>query len=137
MPVRDNSGKSQTREKKSFQQKSLPKAHLQPHISSGSIENYVRKHVVEIAEGKFPDNKGLEWTIHGFERESEFIYVEVEPVPPEAGYQRFKFVVTSGKSGGVEVVAIYCLEEGVYSLLSSAPGFRKLLPKRLDSGTHI
>ncbi|NIS74361.1 MAG: hypothetical protein GTO08_03605 [Deltaproteobacteria bacterium] len=96
------------------------------------MEDYVREHIVEIAEENFPDNPGLEWNIHGFEYRDGLTIVEVEPEPDEAGYSRFKFVVSSPKGGDVEVDAIYCLKDGVYSLLCHSYGSEGRFPQLLD-----
>ncbi len=83
-------------------------------------ESYLREKIVWIAEDEFPDNTGLEWTIHGFEHSGEFTLVELEPKPDEVGYSRFKFVVSFENPSSPLVIATYCLEDGKYSLLSSS-----------------
>jgi hypothetical protein len=96
------------------------------------LEEYVSEHIVEIAEGIFPDNLGLAWIIHGFEHRDNLTYVEVEPKPDEVGYSRFKFVISSPRPGDVNVIAGYDLTDGTYSLLFTAPGFNKKFPEQLD-----
>ena len=133
VPNVDNSGAGPATKKKPPRKKPGAGMALQLHPGSGDMENYAQEHIVEIAEMQFPDNTGLEWIIHGFEHRDDFTYVEVEPVPQEVGYPRFKFVLTPARAGGAVAIATYCLEDNIYKLLSYTPGYGDQLPKQLES----
>jgi hypothetical protein len=128
LPIQDNSGEPPDKKRKPRKE---PDISPPPGIYRGpqELEKYVREHIVEIAEEQFPDNPDLEWNIHRFEYRDGLTIVEVEPETDEVGYSRFKFVVSPTESGDVDVDAIYCLKDGVYSLLSTSYGLKKKLPK--------
>lgn len=97
------------------------------------IEAYVRGHIVELAEEQFPDNKGLQWTVHKFQHREdvELTFAEVEPHPDEVGYPRFQFAFLTASGGPPKQVATYCLQSGKYTLLSTSRGAPTNLPKEL------
>ncbi|MEE8574908.1 MAG: hypothetical protein V3T30_05800 [Thermodesulfobacteriota bacterium] len=100
------------------------------YFGPAEMEAFVRENITDIADCEFPDNTGLTWKILGFTHREGMAYAEVEPSPGEVGYDRFKFVL--GVSGGKpHVMATYCLEDNVYTLLCTSPKLKKKLPKEL------
>ena len=126
LPARDASGEPTGRKRQSAEKPP------EPAVPSTAEETWVREHIVELAESQFPDNRGLDWIIHGLSHRGDLILVEVEPVPDEVGYPRFQLAVAGGRDGEAEVVGVYCLEGGELTLLSSSRGWRKKLPRRLQ-----
>lgn len=102
-------------------------------LNPSEVEDYVRAHVVEIAEDQFPDNVGLQWTVLGFQHREDLglVFVEVEPSPDEVGYPRFQFALQASHAGPPKRVATYCLDAGHYTLLSTSPGAPRSVPKQL------
>jgi hypothetical protein len=102
-------------------------------LSPSEVEDYVRAHVVEIAEDQFPDNVGLQWTVLGFQHREDLglVFVEVEPRPDEVGYPRFQFALQASHAGPPKRVATYCLDAGHYTLLSTSPGAPRNVPKQI------
>lgn len=97
------------------------------------IETFIREHITDIGTAAFPDNADVEWLVHGFSHGPQLVLAEVEPQPDEVGYPRFKLGFVSISGGEPQHVATYCLEDGAYSLLSTAPGAPRNLPRHLES----
>jgi hypothetical protein len=97
------------------------------------IEGYVRDHIVEIAEEQFPDNRGLQWIVYGFQHREDLglVFAEVEPRPDVVGYPRFQFAFLTPRTPPPKQVAAYCLESGKYTLLSKSGDAPRNLPKQL------
>ncbi|KAB2834497.1 MAG: nuclear transport factor 2 family protein [Candidatus Brocadia sp.] len=82
-------------------------------------EAFLKDNIVSLAEAEFPDNKGLQWKILGFEHKAHLTYVEVEPTPASIGYPRLKFAITFKNPETPRVIGTYCFKDGQYSLLST------------------
>jgi hypothetical protein len=97
------------------------------------IEDYVRDHLVEIAEEQFPDNVGLRWTLHRFQHREDLglVLAEVEPDPSEVGYPRFQFAFRTSGGGPPKHIATYCLDGGVFTLLSTSGWGARGVPRQL------
>lgn len=98
------------------------------------IEDYVGDHIVQIAEEQFPDNRGLEWIVCGFQHREDrgLAFAEVEPRPNVVGYPRFQFVFQTSRTAPPKHAATYCLESGKFTLLSTSRDTPSNLPKQLD-----
>ena len=81
-------------------------------------ELFVKDNIVRLAETEFPDNKGIQWNILGFEHNAHLTYVEVEPIPATVGYPRLKFVVSFKNPEMPRIIGIMCFKDGQYSMLS-------------------
>jgi len=92
-------------------------------------EQYLRDHIVTIAEEMFPDDIGIEWLIHGFDHKKSLSYVEVEPVPNSDDCDRFKFAISFANPNSPETMAVHAREDGHYSLLSSTDSYIDPSPK--------
>jgi hypothetical protein len=99
--------------------KSQPVGPSRP-LDPSEAEAWVRANLTRIAEAHFPDNPDLEWRIHGLEHRDGLLFAEVEPTPDEVGYPRFQFVFSRGDASEVGHIATYCLEGGIYTLLSTS-----------------
>jgi len=87
-------------------------------------EDYLKTHIVAIAEEAFPDNLGLEWIVRGFVHRGDFTVVEVEPQPDEVGYTRFKLVQSfANPQKPKHNIACYCFEDGKWQLLFGDSAF--------------
>ena len=82
-------------------------------------ELFLKDNIVRLADAEFPDNKGIQWNILGFEHKAHLTNVEVEPTPATVGYPRFKFVVSFKNPEMPRVIGIFCFKDGQYSLLST------------------
>ncbi len=131
LPVQDSSGAPPDKKRKP-RKKAEPLAPINAYRGPQKLEDYVREHIVELMEENFPDNPDLEWTVHGFEYRDGMTIVEVEPESDETGYSRYKFVITSTKTGDVYVDATYCFKDGIYSLLCHSLGSGSRYPDHLD-----
>ena len=96
-------------------------------------EDYIRRHLVRIAEAQFPDNPGLEWAVLGFRHREDLgvLLAEVEPRPDEVGYPRFQFAFLVASDPPTHV-ATYCFESGRYALLSTGRGAPRGLPPEVE-----
>ncbi|HEX9880578.1 MAG TPA: hypothetical protein VGB25_10320, partial [Candidatus Binatia bacterium] len=103
-----------------------------PYFGPAEIEAYVREHANEIGREMFPDNAEVKWTVRGFTHGSKVVLAEFEPDSEEVGYPSFKFGFIGGNSKTPNHVATYCLEEGVYTLLSTGRGAPSGLPRVLE-----
>jgi hypothetical protein len=102
------------------------------YFGPAEIEAYVREHATQLGRETFPDNPDVKWIVHGFAHMRELILAEVEPEPAEIGYPRFKFGFVGGRAVSPKHVATYCLESGAYTLLCTAQGAPRDLPRRLE-----
>jgi len=100
------------------------------YFGPAEIEAYVRQHATEIGKETFPDNPDVKWIVHGFTHTHQLILAEVEPDSAEVGYPRFKFGFVG--AAPPKHVATYCLESGTYTLLCTAQGAPRDLPRRVD-----
>ena len=106
-------------------------------------EAWLRREMQHLGAEWFPDDRQCDWLVHGFEHRGALTLVEVEPRPPTVGYPRFKFVASfaaadsdrvspataeSGRCEDPDILAVYCLQNGRYSLLGTAPGAKERLP---------
>lgn len=82
-------------------------------------EIFIRENIVDLAEESFPDSVGLAWIIHQIQHKDATTYVEIEPDPPEAGYERFVLAITFRDPEDPEVLGIYCWDNEEYQLLAS------------------
>lgn len=82
-------------------------------------ELFLRDNIVRLAELEFPDNKGIQWIILGFEHKAHLTHVEVEPAPANLDYPRFKFVVSFKNPETPRVIGMFCLKDGQYILYSA------------------
>ena len=81
-------------------------------------EQYVREHIVSIAESAFPDNIGNDWLIHDLIVHPGKIEVEVEPIPDNVGYPRFRFFIEFDAPDKPNITECYCLDaSGEWDLL--------------------
>ena len=82
-------------------------------------ESFLKDNIVQLAEAEFPDNKGIQWNILGFEHKAHLTHVEAEPNPSTVGYPRFKFAVSFKNPEMPRVIGVFCFENGQYSLLGA------------------
>ena len=82
-------------------------------------ESFLKDTIVQLAEAEFPDNKGIQWNILGFEHKAHLTYVEAEPNPSTVGYPRFKFAVSFKNPEMPRIIGTYCFKDGQYSLFST------------------
>ncbi len=73
-------------------------------------EQYIRDNISSIAESAFPDNTGNEWLIHKVIRHPDRLEVEVEPVPDDVGYPRFRFFIEFMAPDKPKITECYCLD---------------------------
>jgi hypothetical protein len=106
------------------------RAHAVP-LGPDEIDAYIREHATDLGRETFPDNPDVQWTVHGVTRTPQLILAEVEPRPDEVGYPRFKFAFVAGGPAPPRHVATYCLEQGRFRLLCTAPGAPRGLPRRV------
>lgn len=123
--------KLQSRTKESPQ--SLTAGKSLSYFGPNEIETFVRDHVTDIGRTAFPDNPDVQWLVHGFTHRPEFVLAEVEPQPDEVGYPRFQLGFVSIRGEAPQHIATYCLEDGEYTLLSTARGAPRNLPMHLVS----
>ncbi len=83
-------------------------------------EQYIRDNITSLAEEVFPDNIGNEWVIHDIVDHPKRIEVEVEPIPDDVGYSRYRFIIEFKSPTATNITECYCLEEtGEWDLLST------------------
>ena len=82
-------------------------------------ESVLKNTIVRLTEAAFPDNKGIQWNILGFEHKAHLTYVEAEPNPSTVGYPRFKFAVSFKNPEMPRIIGTYCFKDGQYSLFST------------------
>ncbi|KJR41350.1 hypothetical protein MCHI_002754 [Candidatus Magnetoovum chiemensis] len=102
-------------------------------LDTSEREKYITDNIVKIASDELPYDIELKWSIKGFEHDDYLSYVEVEPSPSEAGYERFKIVVSFKDPSAPKSIAVYCFEKGEYSLLSYSSEFKINKIKLSDS----
>jgi hypothetical protein len=79
---------------------------------------YIRENITHIAEKAFPDNIGNEWFIHNIIEHPKGIEVEVEPIPDDVGYPRFRFIIEFESPNEPNITYCYFLEDtGEWDLL--------------------
>lgn len=88
-------------------------------VSENDKEIFIQENIVDLAEESFPDSAGLAWIIHQIRHRDSMTYVEIEPDPPDAGYERFILAVSFRDPDDPEVLGIYCWDNGEYQLLAS------------------
>ncbi len=82
-------------------------------------ESFLKDNIVQLAEAEFPDNKGIQWNILGFEHKAHLTHVEAEPVSANLDYPRFKFAVSFKNPEMPRVIGTYCFKDGQYRLFSA------------------
>ncbi len=82
-------------------------------------ELFLRDNVVRLAETEFTGSKGIQWNILGLEHKAHLTHTEVEPVPANLDYPRFKLVVSFKNPGMPRVIGMFCLKDGQYILYSA------------------
>lgn len=82
-------------------------------------ELFIKGNITRLAEAEFPDNKGIQWNILGFEHKAHLTYAEAEPVSVTLAYPRFKFVVSFKNPEPPRVIGLFCFKDGQYSLWSA------------------
>ncbi len=82
-------------------------------------ELFLKDNILRLAETEFPNNKGIQWNILGFEHKAHLTHVEVEPVPANLDYPRFKFVVSFKNPEMPRVIGMFCCKNGQYILYSA------------------
>ena len=82
-------------------------------------ELFIKGNIARLAETEFPDNKGIQWNILGFEHKAHLTHVEAEPISATLAYPRFKFVVSFKNPETPRVIGLFCFKDGQYSLWSA------------------
>lgn len=108
-----------------FQARAVP-------LAPDEIDAYIREHATALGRENFPDNSGVRWMVHAITRTPQLILAEMEPSPDEVGYARFKFAFVASDTTPPRYVATYCLEQGRFHLLCTAPGAPRGLPRRVE-----
>jgi hypothetical protein len=101
-------------------------------LAPDEIDAYIREHATALGRETFPDNPEVRWMVHAITRTPQLILAEVEPRPDEVGYARFKFAFVASGATPPRHVATYCLEQGRFHLLCTAPGAPPGLPRRVE-----
>lgn len=82
---------------------------------------YIRDNIGHIAEKAFPENIGNEWFIHNMIDHPNGLEVEVEPIPDDVGYPRFRFIIEFKTPSEAKITYCYFLEDtGEWDLLFTA-----------------
>ncbi len=118
-------------------QKPKPVAESLDLRNAQDYANLTRGHVLEKDIGRicaewFPDNEDNTWRILRMRHLGGRSYAQVEPEPKDVGYDNFVFLFefNQGDTGCVPL-AVWCLEEGGYHLLSTAPECKVIPPRKL------
>lgn len=82
-------------------------------------ELFLKDNIVRLAEAEFPGSKGIQWNILGLEHKAHLTHAEVEPVPANLDYPRFKFVVSFKDPEMPRIIGMLCLKDGQYILYSA------------------
>ena len=68
----------------------------------------------------------LAWRIHQIQHRNGLLFAEVEPTPDVVGYPRFQLVFSLAGAPEADHIATYCLDGGIYTLLSTSRNALKM-----------
>jgi len=92
-------------------------------------DGQIRNSLAKMAREEFPDNAHNTWEIRAIEHEDDMSYVRAVPSSDDVGYPSFIFALHFRKDKDGRCVAVYAMEGGKHTLLSSVMDFDGPLPK--------